>query len=375
MQDIPFFSHKVHCGGEFITFPAKSTSWQVVANAVAVGAPPGAPIFTVLGGSKLTADITNTDTAINVKGVALPQQKGIYLAVGNLGGVGGFAPEFMQVTGQILNKNNTGFIFTVTRGATIGGVTVAARSFASGTTVSFVTPTATDAAQVGTTGVASSVIIPMIEHTLEWDFVQKPPWSAIRSTMGKVNATKFAGMPPETALFLGAEASQQVTITGLKPWKLSYKISEKNQNAADPKNPQGWNHFMRPTGDNAGQFGRLIKTVPFVFGKGAFLGVNGNPGVQLVADMNATQQFLKVSDTGLPFPQQGQFTIDISGEIIIVTGIVTAGAPGTWGCIRGCSGTTAAPHSALFGIVPRPIFQVGGGIYDSANFSYLFPKQ
>ena len=367
MQDIPFYAHKVHCGGEFITFPAKSTAWQVVANANVVDKQ-GADLYTVLGGSTLLTGITDASTTIVVKGVALPQQKNMYLVMQ------GMFSDFSQVTAVALNKNNTGLSFTVVRGASISGAAGVPAAFPVGTQVQFVTPTATTEAQVGTAGVASSVIVPMIEHTLEWDFVQNPPWAAIRSTMGKVNATAFAGMPAETGLFLGAEASQQVTITGLKPWKLSYKISEKNQNAADPKNPMGWNHFMRPNGDSAGQFQRLVKTVPFVFGVG---GAGGAPSVKIVQNMNATQQFMKVANTGPPLPQQGQFSVTIGDEIIIITGIITAGSPGVYGCIRGCSGTTAAAHAAanakLGFDVTNLATQIGTGVYDSANFSYLFP--
>ena len=107
----------------------------------------------------------------------------------------------------------------------------------------------------------ASVIIPMLEHTLTWPQVAFPPWTAIRSCIGKVNAYTFCGAPPETLLFLGCEASRDITSEGIRCWNIEYKFSEKNQNPLNPLNPQGWNYFLRPDGQQAGTFMRMRRRV------------------------------------------------------------------------------------------------------------------
>jgi len=104
------------------------------------------------------------------------------------------------------------------------------------------------------------IVIPMLDHTLTWNYVKSPPWDAIRNCIGKVNQDAFNGCAPETLLFLGATASRSFSTIGFPWWKLGYKFAEKCMNAPlKPKDvPQGWNHFLRPNGANT-KFERLVK--------------------------------------------------------------------------------------------------------------------
>ncbi len=107
-------------------------------------------------------------------------------------------------------------------------------------------------------------IVPHIEHTLVWNYVQWPPWVSIRAGAGKLNDKLWAGAPAETVLFLGADWEHEYTSSKQQSyWKLTYKFSEKNYNALDPNNPRGWNHFWRPllnapVGSGGGRYDRLV---------------------------------------------------------------------------------------------------------------------
>jgi hypothetical protein len=112
----------------------------------------------------------------------------------------------------------------------------------------------------------NQVVVVQLEHTISWSFVLWPPWTAIRQCIGTVNEVAIAGCPPECALFTGVEASQKITNTGGKAWTLDYKFSEKNENASDPLNPQGWNFFLRPDGVAPGTWQRIIRRMAPGFG-------------------------------------------------------------------------------------------------------------
>ena len=91
--------------------------------------------------------------------------------------------------------------------------------------------------------------IPFTDHHLTWDQVLFPPWDAIRTLQGKVNSTVFLGCPPETMLFLGAEANKLYR-SGLGAgasefcWQIHYVFRER----AIKQGGQvlGWNHLWRP---------------------------------------------------------------------------------------------------------------------------------
>jgi hypothetical protein len=56
--------------------------------------------------------------------------------------------------------------------------------------------------------------------------------------------------------------------------------------------------------------------------------------------------------------------VQIDDEKIAIVGPINGT---TWGAIRGIQGTTIATHASGASVV-----QVSGGIYDVANFGYLF---
>lgn len=102
--------------------------------------------------------------------------------------------------------------------------------------------------------------IGVTEHNLTWHRVVYPPWNAIRSLAGCVNADVFMGAAPESLLFEGATHELEfTTVTGLGEslyaHRMSYVFKERRHvNLLTIFNPQdhgsntqvaGWNHVWR----------------------------------------------------------------------------------------------------------------------------------
>lgn len=113
------------------------------------------------------------------------------------------------------------------------------------------------------------MVIPTIEHSITWHYVELPPWTGMRNCVGKVNAEKFGRVDPECMLFLGAEASRGYSNFGNVGWTVELRLSEKCMNYPTTKTvtkngkrvqvkevPQGWNHFLRP---GTGKFERMVR--------------------------------------------------------------------------------------------------------------------
>ncbi len=272
--------------------------------------------------------------------------------------------------------------------------------------------------------VNASMMIPIIEHETNWQYVPYPPWQSIRACIGKVNAYKIFGALPETLLFLGCEATRETTNRGLKMWNLTYKYAEKNMNPLDPSNPQGWNHYLRPDGPSAGQFMRLKKRMmggistllvgatsastsilvrdyesfPIAVG-GAFpfsVRIGGNDDVTvssgilnawttsplgrthlagdsvvqimrttLTGSVNPTQAMINVESKSV-FPRFGQFIVRMQDEMCAVVAGHGTGA-GTYTVLRGIMGTSADRH-----IAGTMVTLDGAPIYELADFTPLY---
>lgn len=160
----------------------------------------------------------------------------------------------------------------------------------------------------------SSVIIPLIEHEITWHYVALPPWFAMRTCVGRVNAYAFAGCPMETMLFLGGECSREISNQGARAWTMSYKFAEKNMNALDPVHPQGWNYFLRPSGLGPCTFQRLKKrtspqtTLNYLSSEST-----------LAQNITALNQTNVVVAHKKGFPPAGALTIKIDAEEMLVT--------------------------------------------------------
>ncbi len=90
------------------------------------------------------------------------------------------------------------------------------------------------------------VLRPSGAYTLTWHRVLCPPWDAIRSLRGKINASSFLNAPAETVLFLGAKVTRQFQFLeegGF--WEISYSFAESTKKLRDRTTPVGWNHFFR----------------------------------------------------------------------------------------------------------------------------------
>jgi len=98
--------------------------------------------------------------------------------------------------------------------------------------------------------------IPIIEHHLSWKRVITPPWSAIRSTVGKVNNAAFIGVGAEQLLFDSCRADKEfIQVDELQSpqygWRLDYVFRQRTITGlgANQDNTFGWNHFWRSLGD------------------------------------------------------------------------------------------------------------------------------
>lgn len=268
----------------------------------------------------------------------------------------------------------------------------------------------------------AAVIIPLLEHTLTWTQVAFPPWRAIRTCLGKVNAYNFCGTPPETLLFMGCEASRDVTNQGIRCWNLEYKFAEKNQNPYNLNDPQGWNHFLRPDGLSAGLFMRMRKRLMGGFTTLRRPAAIGNATIAVMASssfprgasykvlinnlgehevtagfgtnvltvdpviaanypvgatvaqfyrstldvaMTAGTNTVRIDpDDDTMFPRSGQFYLKIENEIVAV---VAGQGTTTLTVLRGVSGTRAVPHA--MGVNVDLTY---GSVYDLADFNTLF---
>jgi hypothetical protein len=216
-----------------------------------------------------------------------------------------------------------------------------------------------------TGGIEAGVTSMTMEHTISWSQVLWPPWAAIRQCLGKTNAYPFAGALADTLLFLGAEAEREFTAKGLKAWKLDYKLSEKNNNAVNPAEPFGWNHFVRPDGKNAGQWQLLLKRPPMVkFDDGE----EGIPVTALAADLPAAGVVAAVLDWA-NFPRQGQYRVIIEpyGDFAEECAVIAGQGTGNWVLLRGVDGLPPVDHP-----LGSEVWAFPGRVYDSADLRYLF---
>ena len=108
---------------------------------------------------------------------------------------------------------------------------------------------------VQTPDVRAGKLIGMLTHCLTFHRVPNPPYSTIRSLVGKVNSSTFEGAVEESMLFLGAQFTQVVTSDGSQPWEITMQFSERN---IDGTSNIGWNHFYKPTGNEKGTWQRLV---------------------------------------------------------------------------------------------------------------------
>lgn len=111
--------------------------------------------------------------------------------------------------------------------------------------------------------VSAGILVPLIEHDITWHYVLFPPWTAIRSCIGKVNRLPFAGAPRGTLLFLGCEANVDIASYENKYWTVTYKFAYKNNRLVNGWDAfdydKGWNYFLRP---ESGQFELLLRRPP-----------------------------------------------------------------------------------------------------------------
>jgi hypothetical protein len=99
----------------------------------------------------------------------------------------------------------------------------------------------------------------LFEHSLTWNYVIWPPWLAMRNCIGRVNLYTIAGALPETLIFAGVEANQDLSLTEFPYWKVTYKFIERMMGFEDEgamSGPMGWNHMLRPA---TGEFERVLR--------------------------------------------------------------------------------------------------------------------
>ena len=90
-------------------------------------------------------------------------------------------------------------------------------------------------------------MVPTIEHNLQWPRVLNPPWTAMMDMLGKVNSSSqalFKNAAAETVMFMGWSASQVYLSTGIQPWQLDCKFSQRQFKWGTTTIT--WNHFWNP---------------------------------------------------------------------------------------------------------------------------------
>jgi hypothetical protein len=342
-QEVTFVSHKIAIGGEFLTYPQEAIQWDQPAALTSPGEKAKAALRVIPIQATLNQAVDAFKTKFVCDPFKLPDHRELEGVIGN---------EVVSVTGVTVDGRTKTVTLTVTRG--VGGT--AADNHVAGSLLLLSNPSTQPARLVAPgPNLQVAVSIPTLEHTIDWNYVARPPFLALRQLVGKVNAYWYAGAPPECMLFIGAECSQDVTSTGSKPWKMSYKFTEKNQNALDPNNPQGWNFFLRPNGDNPGTFQRMRKRIRLIDGVA--------PSTTLAVGSAVTDTTIVVADRGA-FPPGGQFLVKVNNEIMAVTAFIQNQ---TMAVLRGVSGTQVAVHNN-----GSTVTLTNAGVYDIADFRYLF---
>jgi hypothetical protein len=102
-------------------------------------------------------------------------------------------------------------------------------------------------------GLPIGLRIPTTEHSINWPYISFPPWTTMRSTLGKVNSVAITFqtgfIAAECLMFMGVEASRQITSDGTTCWNITYRFSEKQQASSFGVGggiPKGWNVFYNP---------------------------------------------------------------------------------------------------------------------------------
>ncbi|MCG8586905.1 MAG: hypothetical protein MI757_19550 [Pirellulales bacterium] len=88
------------------------------------------------------------------------------------------------------------------------------------------------------------IMVPTGAFRLVWHRVMLPPWDAIRSLRGHVNATNFVGATPETVMFCGARIRREFQfLTTGGYWRVEYQFNERTVPLASGVG--GWNHALQ----------------------------------------------------------------------------------------------------------------------------------
>jgi hypothetical protein len=94
-----------------------------------------------------------------------------------------------------------------------------------------------------------AIRVPLVGHHFAWHRVVSPPWEAIRSCVGTVNAAAFMGAAAGTVLFAGATAQREfIRFDELADpalaWSIGYLFREKSVKTGGGS-VAGWNHAYR----------------------------------------------------------------------------------------------------------------------------------
>lgn len=93
----------------------------------------------------------------------------------------------------------------------------------------------------------ASRFISMKQHSLSFYNIESPPFNAIESAKGHVNASAWLGFPAETLLFEGASFQTRLLVVQSQSisigWNFTYNFTDRI--IRDTGGPYGWNHSWR----------------------------------------------------------------------------------------------------------------------------------
>lgn len=109
------------------------------------------------------------------------------------------------------------------------------------------------------TDVTPGLIIPTASFTIHWFWVPLPPWTNMRTVIGKTNLNTFLGYNTESVMFVGAQAQPCQRMQADKPlWRVSYRFATQVKYKMNGTDYVGWNHLFKEVAAGTEPWTRIV---------------------------------------------------------------------------------------------------------------------